>query len=297
MKANEMLKAEWERRRALVEEGLLRELSEREPFNARLSESMKYSLMAGGKRLRPILLMAAADAVGGQGEKYLPSACAMEFIHTYSLVHDDLPAMDDDDYRRGRLTNHKVYGAGLATLAGDALLTMAFEVLTRQREVSADTLLRVVKEISIAAGADGMVGGQALDLESEDKHIEMETLRRMHMAKTGALFRASVRSGAILAGAEEAELKALTEYAEAFGLAFQITDDILDVTGDQSAIGKPVGSDEKNHKSTYVTLTSLEEAKRLAEEAVERAHRAIAPLGEKAKFLDDLAAYLIKRDR
>ena len=292
-----MLKAEWEKRRALVEEGLVRELRTDEAFDARLAESMEYSLTAGGKRLRPILLMAAADAAGGHGEDYLTSACAVEMIHTYSLIHDGLPAMDDDDYRRGKLTNHKVYGAGLATLAGDALLTMAFELLARQQGVPAETMLRVVREISEAAGANGMVGGQALDLASEGKRIDMDTLRRMHMAKTGALFRASVRSGAILGGADEAQLAALTEYAEAFGLAFQITDDILDVTGDAAAIGKPVGSDERNHKSTYVTLTSLEEAKRLAREAADRAHEALAPLGEKAAFLDELAEYLVTRDR
>ena len=292
-----MLKAEWEKRRALVEEGLVRELRTDEAFDARLAESMEYSLTAGGKRLRPILLMAAADAAGGHGEDYLTSACAVEMIHTYSLIHDDLPAMDDDDYRRGKLTNHKVYGAGLATLAGDALLTMAFELLARQQGVPAETMLRVVREISEAAGANGMVGGQALDLASEGKHIDMDTLRRMHMAKTGALFRASVRSGAILGGADEAQLAALTEYAEAFGLAFQITDDILDVTGDAAAIGKPVGSDERNHKSTYVTLTSLEEAKRLAREAADRAHEALAPLGGNAAFLDELAEYLVTRDR
>ena len=292
-----MLKAEWEKRRALVEEGLLRELREDEAFDARLAESMKYSLMAGGKRLRPILLMASADAVGGRGEDFLSTACALEMIHTYSLIHDDLPAMDDDDYRRGRLTNHKVYGAGIATLAGDALLTLAFEVLTRQKGVSAETILRVVREVSIAAGANGMGGGQALDLESEGKRIDREMLRRMHMAKTGALFRAAVRSGAILAGADESKLAALTEYAEAFGLAFQITDDILDVTGDEATIGKPVGSDERNHKSTYVTLTSLDEAKRLAREAADRAHSALDPLGENAAFLDELAEYLVTRDR
>ena len=292
-----MLKAEWEKRRALVEEGLVRELRTDEAFDARLAESMEYSLTAGGKRLRPILLMAAADAAGGRGEDYLTSACAVEMIHTYSLIHDDLPAMDDDDYRRGKLTNHKVYGAGLATLAGDALLTMAFELLARQQGVPAETMLRVVREISEAVGANGMVGGQALDLASEGKRIDMDTLRRMHMAKTGALFRASVRSGAILGGADEPQLAALTEYAEAFGLAFQITDDILDVTGDAAAIGKPVGSDERNHKSTYVTLTSLEEAKRLAREAADRAHEALAPLGGKAAFLDELAEYLVTRDR
>ena len=292
-----MRKEEWERRRALVEEGLLRELREDEAFDARLAESMKYSLMAGGKRLRPILLMAAADAAGGRGDDFLTSACALEMIHTYSLIHDDLPAMDNDDYRRGRLTNHKVYGAGIATLAGDALLTLAFEVLVRQKGVSPETLVRVVREVSTAAGPNGMVGGQTLDLASEGKQIDKETLRRMHMAKTGALFRAAVRSGAILAGADDAKLAALTEYAEAFGLAFQITDDILDVTGDEAAIGKPVGSDERNHKSTYVTLLSLEKAQALAKETVDDAIAALASFGPEADFLRDLVQMLIERKK
>lgn len=291
-----MLKEEWQNKRALVEAALVRELREKEAFDARLAESMKYSLMAGGKRLRPILLMASADAAGGRGEDYLPAACALEMIHTYSLIHDDLPAMDNDDYRRGKPTNHVIYGAGLATLAGDALLTLAFETLTRQKGVNAETLIRVVREISVAAGANGMVGGQALDLASEGKHISHETLYRMHMAKTGALFHSAIRSGAILAGASDNTLTALTEYADAFGLAFQITDDILDVTGDEETIGKPVGSDERNHKSTYVTLTSLDEAKALARETVDRARRALLSLGGKAEFLDELAEYLIARD-
>lgn len=292
-----MLKDEWQRRRALVEAALARALREEEALDARLAESMRYSLLAGGKRLRPILLMAAADAAGGDGEAYLTSACAIEMIHTYSLIHDDLPSMDDDDYRRGKLTNHKVYGAGLATLAGDALLTLAFETLTRQEGVSAETLVRVVREVSEAAGPNGMVGGQSIDLASEGKQIGRDALRRMHMAKTGALFRASVRAGAILAGASGAALGALTDYAEAFGLAFQITDDILDVTGDEAALGKPVGSDARHEKSTYVSLTSLDEARRLAQEARARAGEALRPLGARAAFLDGLAAYLVSRDR
>ena len=226
------LKKIWQERSALVEEQLVKELNEANPLDKTLCESMKYSLMAGGKRLRPVLLMAAADAVGAKGTDYLTTGCAMEMIHTYSLIHDDLPAMDDDDYRRGKLTNHKVYGAGMATLAGDALLTLAFEVMLRQQGVSAEKLVQVVREISTAAGPDGMVGGQALDMESEDKQISMETMKNIHLGKTGALFRAAIRSGAILGGASEEALQALTVYADNFGLAFQITDDILDVTGD-----------------------------------------------------------------
>ena len=291
------MKAKWQERRELVEAQLPRELRRDEPLDATLCASMEYSLMAGGKRLRPILLMAAADAVGGRGEDFLTTGCALEMIHTYSLIHDDLPAMDNDDYRRGKYTNHKVYGAGMATLAGDALLTLAFEVMLRQQGADARTKLAVVQEMSVAAGMNGMVGGQAIDLESEGKHIPMELLRQMHMGKTGALFRAALRCGAILAGASEAQLQALTHYADAFGLTFQITDDILDVTGDEAVIGKPVGSDVRNEKSTYVTLTSLEEARQLAAQTVEEGVAALKDFGPEADFLRDLLRYLTKRDK
>lgn len=290
-----MLKELWNERRELVEQQLVKELAQEPPLDETLAAAMKYSLMAGGKRLRPILLMAAADAVGAKGTDYLTAGCALEMIHTYSLIHDDLPAMDNDDYRRGKLTNHKVYGDGMAVLAGDALLTLAFEVLTCQQYTDAATLLRVVKEISTAAGMNGMVGGQAIDLESEGKHIDMETLRRMHMGKTGALFRAALRSGAILAGADEKKLAALTDYAEKFGLAFQITDDILDVVGDEKLIGKPVGSDVRNEKSTYVTLTSLEKAQKLAKETVDGAVAALQDFGPEADFLRQLVRYMLER--
>lgn len=256
---------------------------------------MEYSLMAGGKRLRPILLMAAADACGKDGRAFITSACALEMIHTYSLIHDDLPAMDDDNLRRGKPTNHVKFGAGMATLAGDGLLTMAFEVLTREKNIRPETILSVIREVSVAAGTSGMVGGQAIDLESEGRRIDLTCLRRMHMGKTGALFRAALRTGAILAGASEKELAALTQYAEAFGLAFQITDDILDVTGSEAEIGKPVGSDRRNEKSTYVTLTSLARAQELADEAIESALSAVEIFGEKASFLQDLVRFLSHR--
>lgn len=289
------MKELWKVRQALVERALEAELAKTAILDPILRESMAYSLMAGGKRLRPVLLMAAADAVGADGTKFLPVACALEMIHTYSLIHDDLPAMDDDDYRRGKLTNHMVYGDGIAILAGDALLTLAFSVILRQKDVPAEALLRVVDEISRAAGAEGMVGGQVLDLRAEGVRITMEELRRVHMGKTGALFHAALRSGAILAGATEEQLAALTAYADHFGLAFQITDDILDVIGTAEDIGKPVGSDEKNHKSTYVTLTSLAEAQELARRTVEEATAALAVFGTEADFLRELVAYLVNR--
>ena len=290
-------KAEWKRRADLVEEGLLLELKKVPAYDETLENSMEYSLMAGGKRLRPVLLMAAADAVGKDGSNFLTTGCAIEMIHTYSLIHDDLPAMDNDDYRRGKPTNHRVFGDGIAVLAGDALLTLAFEVMLRQQGATPETLVAVVSEMSRAAGPYGMVGGQVLDLEGEGRHLDMAALRKIHMGKTGALFCAAIRSGAILAGANEAELAALTLYAERFGLAFQITDDILDVIGDEAAIGKPVGSDARNEKATYVTLTSLDEAQKLAEAAVSEAVEALRIFDERAAFLRELALFLLRREK
>ena len=292
-----MDKTQWNERIKLIEAALLKELGAETALVPRLAESMEYSLMAGGKRLRPILVMAAADAVGARGTDFVQAACGIEMIHTYSLIHDDLPAMDNDDYRRGKLTNHKVFGEALAILAGDALLTQAFEVILRQQGVPAQVLLEVLREMSIAAGPNGMVGGQVIDMLSEGKRISMEELRKMHMGKTGALFRAAIRSGAILGGASEAQLAALTTYADCFGLAFQITDDILDMVGDEAVIGKPVGSDERNEKSTYVTLTSLDEAKKLAADTVQQALEALEIFGDEAKFLRDLVKMLLERNK
>ena len=292
-----MFKDLWKRRAAQVEADLLKELRRTKSLDENLMRAMEYSLMAGGKRLRPILLMAAADAVNGTGEKFITVADAVEMIHTYSLIHDDLPAMDDDDYRRGKLTNHKVFGEATAILAGDALLTLAFEVALRQKDVAPEILLKVLEEISTAAGAAGMVGGQAIDLRSEGIQIDFATLKLMHRGKTGALFRAAIRSGAILAQASEKKLEALTRYAENFGLAFQITDDILDVTGDEKILGKPTGSDEKNLKSTYVSLTSLDAAKNFAQAAVDEALDALKNFGSEANFLRELVQYLIARKK
>ncbi|MBR0287553.1 MAG: polyprenyl synthetase family protein [Selenomonadaceae bacterium] len=292
-----MFKDLWRQRVQLVEADLIKELRRTKSIDENLMRAMEYSLMAGGKRLRPILLMAAADAIDNSGEKFITVADALEMIHTYSLIHDDLPAMDDDDYRRGKLTNHKVFGEATAILAGDALLTLAFEVVLRQENVPPEILLTVLKEISIAAGVAGMVGGQAIDLRSEGIQIDFATLKLMHSGKTGALFKAAIRSGAILAQASEEKLNALTRYAENFGLAFQITDDILDVTGDEKILGKPIGSDEKNLKSTYVSLTSLDEAKRLAKVTVDEALNALEIFGNEADFLRELVQYLIAREK
>lgn len=292
-----MFKDLWRQRIKLVEENLLEELRNTKSLDENLTRAMEYSLMAGGKRLRPILLMAAADAINSSGEKYQHVASALELIHTYSLIHDDLPAMDNDDYRRGKLTNHKVFGEGMAILAGDALLTLAFEVALRQKNIPPEILLTVLHEISTASGAAGMVGGQVIDLRSQDVQIDLSTLKRMHMGKTGALFRAAIRSGAILAQAPEDKLNALTLYAENFGLAFQITDDILDVEGDVQILGKPTGSDTKNSKATYVSLTSLTEAKTYAKAAVAAALDALKIFGTEADFLRGLVKYLVDRKK
>lgn len=291
-----MFKAYCKAKLPLIDEALHASMTTEKEIAPTIFDSMRYSLFAGGKRLRPILLLAAADAVGAQGDKFLKVACGLEMIHTYSLIHDDLPAMDNDDYRRGKLTNHKVYGEGIAVLAGDALLTYAFETMLAQEGVEPKTLLGVVREIASAAGPNGMVGGQIIDLESEGKAVSYDTLQQMHRAKTGALFRAAVRAGAILGGASQEELDALTVYAEKFGLAFQITDDVLDVIGSAEAIGKPVGSDIKNNKSTYVTLHSVEIAQQMAKETVADAVIALSIFGERGAVLKDLVEYLLRRE-
>ena len=292
-----MFKDLWKRRVGIVEANLIEELRRTKSLDENVMQAMEYSLMAGGKRLRPILLMAAADASGKSGEKYLQVASAMEMIHTYSLIHDDLPAMDNDDYRRGKLTNHKVFGEAMAILAGDGLLTLAFEVALRQKDVPHEILFKVLEEISKAAGVAGMVGGQVIDLRSEGVQIDLATLKLMHTGKTGALFKAAIRSGALLAQAPADKLDALTRYAENFGLAFQITDDILDVEGDAKILGKATGSDAKKNKSTYVSLTSLDEAKKLAQATVDEAIAALKIFGTEADFLRELVQYLIGRKK
>ena len=231
-----------------------------------IHQAMRYSVFAGGKRIRPILALAAAEALGGKPEQVLPAACALELIHTYSLIHDDLPAMDDDDMRRGRPSNHKVFGEAIAILAGDALLTYSFELAVSQSlqaGVAAGVLARVIEEISQASGTLGMLGGQVLDLAAEGQRVDLAGLENIHRRKTGALLRASVRVGAIIAGADTSQLQRLTRYAEALGLAFQIKDDILDIEGDSAKLGKLVGSDLAKDKSTYPALLGLDQAKQL----------------------------------
>lgn len=283
----------YDSRKKLVNNFLEKRMEKRGISN--VDDTMKYSLLAGGKRLRPILLMATADALGANGYDYLPAACALEMIHTYSLIHDDLPCMDNDDYRRGRLTNHKVFGEAMALLAGDGLLTLAFEVMSEQRNVKPSTLVEVIHETAMCAGNFGMVGGQALDLEAEGKKISAKELKTLHEGKTGAMFIAAIRGGAHLAGATDEQLLALTHFAELIGLAFQIEDDILDVTGTQEELGKPIGSDDKNEKSTYVTLYGLDKAREMSEQTTQEALQCLDMFGEKAEALRELAKMMCHR--
>lgn len=262
-----------------------------------IHQAMRYSVFAGGKRFRPVLCLAACEVVCGSWQPALDAACAMECIHTYSLIHDDLPGMDDDDYRRGKLTNHKVFGQGMAILAGDALLTYAFEILSNLScENHGEQVLRIIQEVSKASGTAGMIGGQVVDIISEQVSPDEGLLHYIHHHKTGALIIASARMGAILGGADERQLAALTQYAQQLGLAFQITDDILDVVGDEEKIGKPVGSDEKNQKATFPALFGLDQSRVMAQEAVDQAIFALGPLGARAETLIELAHYLLGRE-
>ena len=260
-----------------------------------LYESMNYSLMQGGKRIRPILSKAVLEMLHKDPADYKEFLCAMECIHTYSLVHDDLPAMDNDDYRRGNLTNHKVYGEGLAILAGDGLLTYAFQLMTANNKASAQDKLDAIQCVAIAAGPEGMVGGQAFDMLSENKHIPLEELKVLHRGKTGALFNASVELGLILGNADTVTRTALMEYSNCLGLLFQITDDILDVTGTIEELGKTPGSDVRQHKSTYVSLLGLEGAKEQASSVGKQAHEALNSVSYDTSILAALIDYLLKR--
>ena len=263
-----------------------------------LHQSMRYSVFAGGKRLRPVLMMAAAEAVGGRAEQVQHAACAMEMLHTYSLIHDDLPAMDNDDYRRGRLTSHKVYGEAMAILSGDALLTETFRLLADPRanaDVEPATTTRVIELIARCAGSRGMVGGQVVDMESEGKEIDLPTLEYIHTHKTGALILAAIQVGGLLAGGDDDDLKALTRYGEAAGLAFQVADDILDVVGDQATLGKQVGADQARGKATYPALIGLEAARQRADELCLLALDALSRFGAKSEPLRQIAHYIVKR--
>ena len=292
------LKSYFDHRISQVDKALEVVLPGESTLPASLHKAMRYSIFAGGKRIRPILMIAACEAVGGDPARVMSAACAMEMIHTYSLIHDDLPAMDDDDFRRGRPTNHKVFGEATAILAGDALLTEAFILLSNpeaNREIDPEIIRRVVHTIARCAGSLGMVGGQVVDMESEGKKIDFPTLEYIHTHKTGALILASIQAGALIGGADDRAFAALTRYGEAAGLAFQVADDILDVVGDQAQLGKDVGSDQARGKATYVALLGLEEARRRALELRDMALTALDALGEPAEPLRSIASYIVDR--
>jgi len=260
-----------------------------------IHRAMRYSLFAGGKRIRPVLCMEAARAVSDSPDGIVSAACALELIHTYSLIHDDLPALDNDDYRRGKLTSHKVFGEAMAILAGDALLTLAFEALAGLA-IADGPKVRLIAELAAASGAvGGMIAGQVADLEGEGQPPNPQLLETIHRAKTGALLRASLRMGAIYAGAAEEQYAALSRYGEHIGLAFQIVDDILDVEASSEALGKTAGKDAAQRKITFPAVYGLEVSRSMAGEECARAHQTLAPFGERAGRLHELADLIVRR--
>ena len=268
--------------------------------SSRISKAMKYSLMADGKRLRPILCLAATEAVGGKSENTLRAACALEMIHTYSLIHDDLPAMDNDDLRRGRPTCHLAFNEATAILAGDGLLTLAFQILSTNNftnENQASKWLRVLHHIASAAGYEGMIEGQMRDIASEGIQLEIEALEKMHALKTGALIEASIHTGAVLGDGSQKQIERLRIYAKNIGLAFQVVDDILDVEGDPAVMGKSVGTDQARNKNTYPALMGIKESRAFARKLVNNALQALNYFDNKSDPLRAVAQYIIKRER
>ena len=294
------VKAYLQEKRMIVDEALKDTFQNSEEDTAGIIAAMEYSLFAGGKRVRPILCMAAAEAVGGVETDVLPLACALELIHTYSLIHDDLPVMDDDDLRRGKPTSHKVFGEALALLAGDGLLTESFRLMARmdlKPGMDPSCLLRAIALVAEAAGYQGMVGGQVLDIQWEGKEIAASMVGLIHRRKTGALIAASATAGAVVGGGNEEEIRKIGEYGAKIGLAFQITDDILDIEGDSKTLGKTAGVDEKRKKVTYPAAIGLEPSKSMARQLIEEAVDALAAFGVEADPLKYLAWYIIERKR
>ena len=294
------LKTYLSEKRTIVDSALGKIFPRLEDPSADIVEAMNYSLFAGGKRLRPILCMAGAEAVGGEGRSVLPVACALELIHTYSLIHDDLPIMDDDDMRRGKATSHKVFGEALALLAGDGLLTEAFHTMAltdASGGMNPLSLLRVIAMIAEAVGYQGMVGGQVVDIQSEGKEVDFSLLEFLHAHKTGALLTVSVSSGAILGGGDETQVKALTEYGRKIGLAFQVADDILDIEGDSEEMGKSLGGDVEKKKTTYPSVIGLERSKTIQRAIIDQALAALESFDHRAEPLRQIAVYIIERKK
>lgn len=285
-----------ERNKAIIEDEMNNILS-RLKAPKRLKDSMMYSLEAGGKRLRPILVVASSEAYGGGYEKVLSSAVALEMIHTYSLIHDDLPAMDDDDYRRGKLTNHKQFDEATAILAGDALLTYSFELIASDPLISPTEKVEVIHRLAQCSGPSGMVGGQVLDMRAEERQISLEELEKIHALKTGELLKFAIHTGAYLGGAKQEDLNYLHDYAHYLGLVFQVQDDILDVIGDEEQLGKKVGSDQDNLKSTYPKLLGLEGAKKHKVLYEQKAKEALVRAHAEESYLMDLVEYFSYRNK
>ena len=291
------LKQYLEARRLMVEEALEVALPQQDGPESRVVEAMRYSLFAGGKRLRPILCLAASEAVGGETQFAMPAGCALEMIHTYSLIHDDLPAMDDDDLRRGKPTNHKVFGEAIAILAGDGLLTEAFVLLSDYNSLLPERAVQVIGVIAEAASYRGMVGGQVVDMLSQNKPADLETVQQMHSRKTAALIAAATESGALAGNGSEAQVAALARYGRGIGLAFQIADDILDIEGDTELLGKTTGADEARGKVTYPAAVGLERSRQAANEMVNDALVALEGFDDSANPLRSLAQYIITRKK
>lgn len=289
------LRDDMARQKAEIEAALYELLPPEAAFPPRIHAAMRYAVMNGGKRLRPILVREACRVGGGDDRAAMPVACALEMIHSYSLVHDDLPCMDDDDFRRGHPTCHKAFDEATAVLAGDALLTQAFQTVA-SAPLAAELKAALILELALAAGSRGMIGGQILDLAAEERAVSLEELKQIHALKTGALFRAALRCGGLVAGMEPEALAALDDYAAHLGMAFQITDDILDVTGEAEVLGKPIGSDIRNQKNTYVSFYSLTEARQWAADEVRACRTALERFGPEADFLRLLADYILVRE-
>jgi geranylgeranyl diphosphate synthase type II len=286
-------------RRTAVESYLAEYMESSEVGNDTLRAAMKHTLFSGGKRFRPTLTIAAAEVFGKGMETVMPSACAVELIHTYSLIHDDLPSMDDDDFRRGKPTSHKVFGEAMAILAGDALLTAAFDLIARNREVPGVTdlqVLDVVFDVAGACGAAGMVGGQAIDIESTGVELDSDRIERLDRLKTGALIGVSARIGAVLAGVSKSGIDSMTTYGQCLGMAFQISDDVLDAVGDESKMGKRLRKDEESKKNSLVRALGLDAARERAAQYIAEAKRALEPFGDKALMLTDLANLVVNRE-
>lgn len=292
------LKKYLDQKRERIDEALNQYLPAETEYPQTIHEAMRYSVFAGGKRLRPILVIAAAEVVGGRAEKVLPTACAIELIHTFSLIHDDLPAIDNDDYRRGKLTCHKVFGEDMAILAGDGLLTHAFQLLAQNSEIKTinkEVMPLVIKEVAAAIGTLGLIAGEVVDIQSEGKEIDLPRLEYIHSHKTGALIAISLKVGAMLVDAPQEEIEALFQYGKLIGLAFQIVDDILNVEGDEVQLGKPVGSDLRQKKATYPALFGIEESRQKARRLVEEAKKELEIFGEKGDILRLLADFIVER--